>query len=287
MNKRLNLFKNLRFRHSLTNCKGFTLIELLIGGILSLTIVTAAFMFYVNQHNQWLAQSEISSMQQNLRVGMNQLSTQLRLTGANLPSGFSTITAKNTNPDTVTIRYANYGCVIDVGNNTSNSSATPVQVSRTIDISGFAIGQKVYIWRPSNNVGEWFTITNIVDNVGTGWKEIYHGSATLNANPQIGDKLMVLNEFKYYLDLTDNAHPRLMFSSQGAAGIEIAEDLEDLQFVYTLNTGATTSNPASTDSVKSVNVYLRSKTTNKDVQYTGNSGFRQRDLTSDVFLRNL
>lgn len=287
MNKKINLFKNLKLKHNLANCKGFTLIELLIGGTLSLMIVTGAFLFYINQHNQWLAQGEISNMQQNLRVGMSEVSTQLRLTGANLPSGFSTMTAKNTNPDTLTLRYANFGCVVDVGNNSGNGQATPIQVSRVINLSGFAVGQTVYIWRSSNNTGQWFTITNIVDNVSAGWKEVYHGTTTLNANPQAGDKLMALNELKYYLDLTDNSHPKLMRSSQGLAGVDIAEDVEDLQFVYTLNTGATTSTPASTDSVKSVNVYLKAKTTNKDVNYTENSGFRKRDLTTDIFFRNL
>ncbi len=287
MYKKINLVKSLNLKLKFFGCRGMTLIELLVGTFISLVVSISALLFYSNQHNQWLAQGEISNMQQNLRVGMKELTTQLRLTGANLPSGLSPILAKNTNPDTIAIRYTSFGCVVEVGDHTQQNQAVPIHVKRQSNLSCFAVGQRVYIYRPSDGSGQWFTITNIADNQGNGWKEIHHQGTTLNQDPLPGDKVIVLNEVKYYLDFSDNSHPKLMRSDNGLAGVSVAEDVEDLQFVYTLSSGATTFTPAASDSVKSINIYMKTKTTNKDVEYAQDAGFRKRDLTTDVFLRNL
>ena len=279
--------KSSSFKDYFTSRAGITTAELLIGALISLLLIAATLHFYSNQHNQWLAQGEISNMQQNLRVSATELTSQLREAGANLPVGMSAIIARNTNPDTITLRYADFGCAVEVGDHTQNSQAVPIHVKRQSDLSCFVVGQRAYIFRPSDGTGQWFSITNVADNQGNGWKEISHGTTNLNTDPLPGDRVLILTEYKYYLDFSDNSHPKLMRSSNGLAGAEVAEDVEDLQFVYTLSNGTSTSTPTASDSIKVVNLYLRAKTAKKDVEYVQNSGFRKRALSADIFLRNL
>jgi Tfp pilus assembly protein PilW len=65
----------------LKNQRGMTLIEILIAGILTLIVGGVALEFYVSQHNQWLAQTDVSDMQQNVRTLLDELTTNIRSAG--------------------------------------------------------------------------------------------------------------------------------------------------------------------------------------------------------------
>ena len=69
----------------LKNQKGITLVELLIGALMSLIIASAVLGFYLNQHEQWLIQEEISDMQQNCRATIDELTRYLRKAGYMMP----------------------------------------------------------------------------------------------------------------------------------------------------------------------------------------------------------
>ena len=61
--------------------KGMTLLELLIACFLTFVIGAAALEFYSSQHNQWLAQNDVSDMQQNIRALLDELTTNIRSAG--------------------------------------------------------------------------------------------------------------------------------------------------------------------------------------------------------------
>jgi type II secretory pathway pseudopilin PulG len=63
------------------NEKGMTLVELLIATLLTFIVGTAALEFYASQHNQWLAQTDVSDMQQNARALIDELSRNIRSAG--------------------------------------------------------------------------------------------------------------------------------------------------------------------------------------------------------------
>ena len=86
----------------LENQKGITLIEILIAALLTLIIGAAALGFYVSQHNSWLVQEDISEMQQNLRVVLDEISKNTRRAGYGVPAGHPTILLR---PDTLTLFY--------------------------------------------------------------------------------------------------------------------------------------------------------------------------------------
>ena len=82
--------------------KGMTLVELIIAGLLTLVVGGAALEFYVSQHNQWLAQTDVSDMQQNLRVLLDELTTNIRSAGYGIMTSHPRIQLTS---NTLTIYY--------------------------------------------------------------------------------------------------------------------------------------------------------------------------------------
>jgi len=65
----------------LKNQRGMTLVEILVAGILTFIVGGVALEFYASQHNQWLAQTDVSDMQQNVRTLLDELTTNIRSAG--------------------------------------------------------------------------------------------------------------------------------------------------------------------------------------------------------------
>ena len=82
--------------------KGITLVEVLIAAVLTLVIGAAALGFYVTQHNSWLAQEDVSDMQQNIRVALDEISKNIRQAGLGVTAGHPTLLVQN---DKLTIFY--------------------------------------------------------------------------------------------------------------------------------------------------------------------------------------
>jgi type II secretory pathway pseudopilin PulG len=61
--------------------KGMTLLELLIAVLLTFIVGSAALEFYASQHNHWLAQTDISDMQQNVRALLDELTRNIKSAG--------------------------------------------------------------------------------------------------------------------------------------------------------------------------------------------------------------
>lgn len=77
MRLKLKIIKNL-------GQKGISLVELLIAVTLTILIGAAMLEFYLSQHNQFLVQEDISDMQQNARVAMDEITKNIRKAGYGL-----------------------------------------------------------------------------------------------------------------------------------------------------------------------------------------------------------
>ncbi|MCP4633416.1 MAG: type II secretion system protein [candidate division Zixibacteria bacterium] len=267
------------------NQSGFSLIEILIATVLAGLISAAAFSLFDRVAKQWDVQSMVSDTQHNCRAGLADIIGNVRKAGAFLPESINSIAASNTDPDSITILYSGTECNFPLGRN-SNKQGNPVHVSRDADLSCFSVGQSVCLYRPSTGASEWFSITNISDNQGNGWQEIHHQGQALEKDPQIGDIVLNLQSIQYYLDYSDSAHPVLMKVVDGSAPQIYSEDVEDLQFIYTLSDNSTTSSPTANDTVRVVDISIRARTAKSDEEYVDAEGYRKRELNTRVYIRN-
>jgi type IV pilus assembly protein PilW len=75
--------------------------------------------------------------------------------------------------------------------------------------------------------------------------------------------------------------------SAGGQNIPVAENIDNLHFVYTLQDGSTTSTPANPEHIRRVQISLTARTAKPDPAYPVNGGHRLAWLTSLITPRNL
>lgn len=85
---------------TIKNERGMTIVEILIATLLAFIVSSAALQFYAAQHNQWLAQTDISDMQQNARASVDELTRNIRSAGYGIMTGHPRI---NVTSNTLTI----------------------------------------------------------------------------------------------------------------------------------------------------------------------------------------
>ena len=267
---------------------GFTLVEVLIA--LSLTVLISAFVlkFYVSEHNNLIIQQNVTDMQQNLRACIQELSQRVMNAGANLPEGIIPVEAANSNPDTLTIRYAQIGGTIDVGEHTQKNQASPIHVASGTDFSKFSVGQTVFFWHASQQQGEWFTVSNISTNNGTGWDEIYHQGQVLLYDPIPGDAAITLQEVKFYVDASDTTNPLFMRELNGGAPQVYADNIYDFQVEFYLTNQDTVQTLTASDTAVVARMTVAAFTAGLDYEAMdfGHDGRRRRILSTEALIRN-
>ena len=261
--------------------KGFTIIELLIALLITGILVTAGYGVYINQHEGWIIQEQVTTMQQNVRAGMHELETKIRMAGYKLPGRLlEPIYAKNTNPDTIIVVFKNeMGCDATI----EHDMPTPSSELRCDghDVSCFHDDTWAYIYDPFADTGEFFFITW----VQTGSSHIQHNTMDLSRRYPQGSIVSYIDMFRFYIDQTDTNHPNLMEQHVLETPLVYAENIEDLQFQYGLANGVYVDVPPAASVVREVLISLVARTDKKDLQFAGE--YRRRSLTSDVKIRNL
>ena len=259
--------------------RGSSLIEVLIA--LALTgIVTLAIMnTYVIQHENYLIQDDVTTMQQSARSSIDELTRQIRMAGHQLPIGLPPIVAANTNPDTITITYHGNDC------DTYLAAAMPLpsaELKCGSDITCFWDGEWVYIWEPDSAKGEWFQITQ----VQSASLHLQHNTMSLSRKYGPNSQILVLNRVKFYVDnTTDPTNPKLMVQVNNDPAQPYADHITDLQFRYRLDNGDTVDVPVLITDIREVQIRITAGST---LVQTGGDDEQVKDRTyaSSVNLRN-
>jgi hypothetical protein len=262
------------------NERGLTLIELLISSIMALIIAGAGMELYLNQHKTWIIEGQITDMQQNGRVSIEELSNKIMMAGYKLPAGVNPIIAKNTNPDTINILFSNENVCQATISHAMPQPSSELRLDGQ-DVSCFQDNTWSYIYDPTTMTGEYFYITKV--QVASSY--IQHNTMDLSKCYPAGSQVMMMDSYKYYLDITtDPNHPNLMRMGPDMNPQVFAENIYDLQFSYGLANGVYVDVPATGKVVREVRITLKARTSRHDLQL---SGYRNRLFTSSVKVRNL
>jgi prepilin-type N-terminal cleavage/methylation domain-containing protein len=259
--------------------RGFSLMEVLIALLLSAVVTTAAFKAYVNQHKSYMIQDDVTTIQQNARACLDQLSRQVRMAGYQLPNGLPSIVASNTNPDTITLTYHQDGC------DTYLSAAMPqpsAELKCGTAIDCFEVNQWVYIWEADSAKGEWFQITQ----VQTGSNHLQHNTMDLSRKYGANSNILSMTQVKFYIDKSDTTHPKLMVTSINGTPQVYADDMTDLQFQYRLKNGTTVDVPPAYQDILEVLISVTGRSASKDLDRPTGQQYRFRTYSTSVTLRN-
>ena len=152
------------------NRKGITLIELLVALTISGILVAGVYRTFVSQQHTYTVQEQVVDMQQNVRLGINRMTREIRMagfgrmgdpasdffSGGNKCNGYDTVVTPGGGGTSVTV-VGGYQTLTTLSANATTGSNT-IQVN---DASGFDMGSKKYI---SINGTESFQIQTINGN---------------------------------------------------------------------------------------------------------------------------
>ena len=236
--------------------EGFTLIEMMSAFVILIIAMTAAYATFEFQHASFTVQNRVAETQQNLRSAMEMLSRDIMLAGygipaaVNLPAGLlpsgdntiRTIDPRNstTTADQIVLLYT-YD--MDANLPPTTLSANMGAYNNTISVTstnGFANGD--YIIVTNGTSADLFQITAAITDNTT----LPHNTSGVNALAShaafpgytVGATVSKARFVRYFIDTTDPAHPTLMLDKM-VAGVQpqpLADDIEDMQFQYGLDT---------------------------------------------------
>jgi hypothetical protein len=260
---------------------GISLLEMLVALFLSGIVTAAIFELYIAQHKNWNIQDDVTNIQQNARAAIDELTRQVRMAGHELPLGIPPIEAYDTNPDTIVVNFSAGGCDAPI----EHTMPLPSSELRCDghDVSCFYDGMFAYIFHPDSGGGEFFEISL----VQVGSSHIQHNKWPLSKCYEKGSIILALNRVKYFIDnTTDSLHPNLMLELPGRAPQVYAENIDDLQFRYTMKNGMVVDVPPIPSDVREVEIILSARSEKPDIDFPDNP-YRRRTYTTKVNLRNL
>lgn len=259
---------------------GFTIIELLIAVLLAAIVTSAAMGLYITQHKQLIVQDQVADMQTSVRAAVAELARNIRMAGYDVPPVVQSIRAYNTNPDTIIVSYNSAqltGVLIE------HAMPRPSAELRCDghDISALRDGDWIYIYDPFSQTGEYFQATNIQ----YASSNIQHNTMPLSKAYPYGSQVIKIERFKFFVDQSEAAHPRLMVQYGGDQPQTYADNITGLNFSYVLSSGAVVDVPPNADMIREVIITVNARNDRTDSEFF--STYRTRSLSTRIKVRNL
>jgi prepilin-type N-terminal cleavage/methylation domain-containing protein len=279
-------------RNILTNKTGATLIELLIALVLSSILVAAFYRTFIDQQKTYTVQEQVADMQQSVRVGIDQVTRQIRMAGYGLGetilasfgvsdiNGFTNIFTPGNNVNNIGNNDDSITIIIAV--EVAKLTETVAQGSSVLKVSNgedFNSDKQKYLCL--NGVNN-YLVQSVSGNIIT-------LATPLSEGHLIDEPVFLIKAVTYKLtsDTTNPNIPILVKNDNTGDGDQvIAENIEDLQFRYTLADGSVTDSPANPEDIRIVCANIKARTKMADTQ-SSSVGYRRRELTSVIKVRNL
>ena len=267
---------------------GFSLVEVLAALVILAIAMTAVFATFVSQQKSFTVQSRVAEMQQNLRQAVEYISRDIRMAGYGIPdnvvipnniiaTGVTSIRSlypkdNTTGPDQIYIL-----CFFDMDDNQRSTwnTATMASGAGTVTVDntdGFLpTGGELVIVTDWVKAQLFQTVSKTATALTFGGT-IYPGfanSAYGPGSPPPAPSTVAKARFnRYFIDsTTDPAHPTLMVDRMGGLAAQpVADDIEDMQLTYGLDTGGDgnvdtwTSSPANPSQIRQVRLQFIART---------------------------
>ncbi len=298
--------------------RGITLIELMIVLVILSLVMMSIFSLYFTHQRTAYTQDEVVEVQQNLRIGMDSITRDIRMAGFLIPYNTTPVSAVNNNSGIVQPLPAPDNVNSDaITVTTASASATVARISQppagavfTVDypqsVDPFNNDDVVTIIRPGNRIqpagdGNSFSIVG---------KNRAVPSITLNSVPggifAAGDLMVGLgaggiypNTVTYCLGPSSLPAPGgcgntgttcsagqlcLMRIVNNGTAQPIAQNMAGLQISYLLDDGTETNSPANLNTIRALRVTLIGQTVT--TKKLSDNTSKQRRLESVIMMRN-
>jgi Tfp pilus assembly protein PilW len=262
--------------------RGLTLVELLLAMVFSAVLIAALYRTFIGQQKTYTVQEQVVEMRQNVRAAISNMIRELRMTGfgnvseilpATFGTGPSAVTCQNVvNPNMPSTGWVTVVTALTSGSQgatlTSTISRGNAPVIEVSSLADFNTGSRRYI-----SIGgvEAHTITSI----NTTSRQLTLGERLIyNHNPNT--RVYPIRAISYLAGARNE--------NTGGGAQPTAENIESVQFEYLDAQG----NPATSDAaVQMIRVRVIARTDQSDPQYRSGDGYRRREISSNIHLRNV
>ena len=261
--------------------KGLSLIELIVVLLISSILIAAMYTVLLSQQTTYIKQDQAVEMQQTMRAGMDRMSRDLRMAGyggdllkvfGNV-NGFSNIItpANGAQVDSITILFSE-----QVATLTQNSATGSNEVFLSVDNADdfFDTNAKKYLCL---NGQDNYLVQSVAGNQVTLTTPLHEDHLTHEPVFQVKALTYKIEPNTTNLVCDENA---------GAGGQLIAENVERLQFQYTLSNGTVVDSPSTPSDIRIITIILEGRTAVADSKRPGD-GYQRQTLNASVEVRNL
>ncbi len=267
------------------------MVALVISGLL----IAGVYQVVMSYSKTYQIQEQVVDMQQNVRFALQKMVTEIRMAGfgrvtmllplsavdgpfQNIINPGNNVNNVNQNDDQVTI--------LGAFDQISILAAAPSMGSNQILLAGNGTS-----FNPAGNnkyicVGgvESYTVTMVNGNTLT-------LNAPLTFAHRMGTPVFKVKAITYRL-AWDAAVPTMPVltredKTDGGGPQVIAENIENLQFMYTMADGTETDSPGTATNIRMIRADVVAKTNMADPNYREGGGYRRRQITSNIQLRNM
>ncbi|MDH3237353.1 MAG: PilW family protein [Deltaproteobacteria bacterium] len=271
---------------------GFTLVEVMTAMIILAIAMTAAYATFQFQHASFTVQNRVAEAQQNLRSVLEVMGRDIRLAGygipaaVNLPPGLLPTgdnTIRNIRPLNRTTGadeiYILYLYDMDASLPPTNAPLGMGAYANSLSVAnvgGFARGDLVLI--RNDQSADMFEVTQVpvapTLNFDVGGSTNLYNSLTAHtpfSGYAGGDTVSKARFVRYFIDdVTDPDHPTLMLDRMTGAAQPLADDIEDMQVQYGVDSNGNSvieagewtnlPNAAQMPQVKQIRLFLAART---------------------------
>jgi type IV pilus assembly protein PilW len=244
---------------------GFSLIELLLALVLSSMAMAALYRGAISQQKTYSVQEDVIDMQQNVRNAIDRMTREIRMAGyvVNTLTGFGG--SVNSFSEIVTQGSTSVTIIkgVEVAKLSQNAATGANQLQ--LNVSGvFDAGTKRYLCLNGKN-------NYLVQSVNGNQVTL---TTSLTEAHSLDEPVYLVQAMTFRI--SPNTTDLVMDENTGQGGQVIAENIEGLQFGYTVSGGE----------VRMVSVTVIGRTKTRDPQYSGD-GYRRQTMSSTVELRNM
>jgi len=267
---------------------GITLIELLVALVITAGLIATIYRTFIGQQKTYVVQEQVVDMQQNMRIAINRMMTEIRMAGfGNLSMVLPVTIGGKTFNNAVNVNTPTAGALTIVSGTGGTATLTnpgtvgqnQVVVSTLTDAQGnllFDTGNRRYVC-----VGglESYTISSI--DAGTRTITL---NGTLLFNHLVGTSVFTIKALSYQVTDVDGTRTLLRDENLGAGPQPQADHIENLQFATFDGNGNPTVNPPD---IRVIRTSLIARTAMPDPELKGTDGYRRREIASNIHLRNM
>jgi hypothetical protein len=208
------------------------------------------------------------------------MEAEVRMGGSGFPRSLllssTRITEATKGPDNITVQRA----IPDVNCLLTQTMATTSEALKCDNVSSFKKGWALIADQSGADLF-------VISEVQTSSNYLQHTTQTLSRKYQSGSRIVQVKYSQFVIDTSAvTRQPRLLRKESDGTKHIISNNIEDLQLAYVLkNHTETTVPPADPDDLSMIRISIVGRTAKSDPHYAGD-GYRRRDMSTRVQLRN-